>query len=132
VSREDLGLKEGEVDPAQPGDETGSHGWGAVPLLWLHDSLLGVRILEAGGAKIRIAPQTGGLPFVAGHTMTPKGLVYVHWDPRMWRLETILPGGVEAEIVVPAPDGKTRTYHAAQPGVHVFNVTSQSGERQLM
>jgi len=132
VSREDLGLKEGEVDPAQPGDETGSHGWGAVPLLWLHDSLLGVRILEAGGAKIRIAPQTGGLPFVAGHTMTPKGLVYVHWDPRMWRLETILPGGVEAEIVVPAPDGKTRTYHAAQPGVHVINVTSQSGERQLM
>jgi hypothetical protein len=132
VSREDLGLKEGEVDPAQPGDETGSHGWGAVPLLWLHDTLLGVRILEAGGAKIRIAPQTGGLPFVAGHTMTPKGLVYVHWDPRTWRLETVLPEGVDAEVVVPTPDGKARTYHAAQPGVHVFNVTSQSGARQLM
>jgi hypothetical protein len=132
ISREDLGLKDGELNSAQPIDETGSHGWGAVPLLWLHDTLLGVRILEAGGAKLRIAPQTGGLPFVAGHTMTPKGLVYVHWDPRLWRLETILPEGVAAEIVIPTRDGRTRTFHAARPGVHIFNTNSNAGTRQLL
>ncbi len=132
VSREDLGLKEGELNTAQPADETGSHGWGAVPLLWLHDTLLGVRIMEPGGSKIRIAPRTGGLPFVAGHTMTPKGLVYVHWDPRVWRVETILPEGVEAEIVVPTPDGKTRTHRVARPGAHVFNANTPTETRQLL
>jgi hypothetical protein len=132
ISREDLGLKEGELDTAQPSDETGSHGWGAVPLLWLHDTLLGVRILEPGGAKIRIAPQSGGLPFVAGHTMTPKGLVFVHWDPRAWRLETIIPEGVEAEIVVPAPGGQTRTYHITRGGVHVFHSGEQTNIPQLL
>jgi len=120
------------LDTAQPSDETGSHGWGAVPLLWLHDTLLGVRILEPGGAKIRIAPQSGGLPFVAGHTMTPKGLVFVHWDPRAWRLEIIVPEGVDAEIVVPAPSGQTRTYHATRGGVHVFNMGAQTNAPQLL
>jgi hypothetical protein len=103
-----------------------------VPLLWLHDTLLGVRILEPGGAKIRIAPQSGGLPFVAGHTMTPKGLVFVHWDPRAWRLEIIVPEGVDAEIVVPAPSGQTRTYHATRGGVHVFNMGAQTNAPQLL
>jgi hypothetical protein len=115
VSREDLGLKPGERDTAQPADETGSHGWGAVPLLWLHDSLLGVTILEPGGAKLRIAPQSGGLPFVAGHTMTPKGLVWVHWDPRQNRLELNLPLAVAAEVVLPG-----RTLHLARGGEYVL------------
>jgi hypothetical protein len=53
--------------------------------------------------------------------MTPKGLVYVHWDPRAWRLEIIVPEGVGAEIVVPAPGGQTRTYHTTRGGVHVFH-----------
>jgi hypothetical protein len=132
ISREDLKLKEGELDTAQPSDETGSHGWGAVPLLWLHDTLLGVRVLEAGGAKIRIAPQSGGLPFVAGHTMTPKGLVYVHWDPRAWRLEIIVPEGVDAEVVVPAPGGETRTYHTTGGGVHMFHMGARTNALQLM
>ncbi len=132
VSREDLNLKEGEVNAAQPADETGTHGWGASPLLWLHDTLLGVRILEAGGARIRIAPQAGGLPFVAGHTMTPKGPVYVHWDPRAWRLETVLPESVEAEVVIPTPSGSVLTHHVARPGLHVFDLNSHSMPRQLM
>jgi len=94
VSREDLNLKPGEKNPAQPADETGSHGWGSVPLLWLHDSLLGVRIVELGGARLRIAPETGGLAYVAGHTATPKGGVWVYYDPQQWRVEVRIPEGV--------------------------------------
>ncbi|MBN1343527.1 MAG: hypothetical protein JXQ73_12640, partial [Phycisphaerae bacterium] len=101
VSREDLGLKAGQKNSAQPADETGSHGWNAVPLLWLHDSLLGVRIVEPGGAKIRVAPEDGGLPYVAGHTLTPKGCVWVYWDPQQWRLEVTIPRGATAEVVMP-------------------------------
>lgn len=101
VSREDLGLEPGQVNPAQPQDETGSHGWQALPLLWLHDTLLGVRITEPGGAKIRIAPQAAGLPYVQGHTVTPKGLVWVSWLPQRMELEIILPGAVAAEVVMP-------------------------------
>ena len=101
ISREDLGLKPGQKNPAQPADETGSHGWNAVPLLWLHDSVLGVRIVEPGGSKLRIAPEDGGLPYVAGHTFTPKGIVWVHWDPQQWRLEVAIPRGVTAEVAMP-------------------------------
>lgn len=101
ISREDLGLKEGEKNPAQPDDETGSHGWGSVPLLWLHESLLGVRITSPGGDKIRIAPDDGGLPYVAGYTCTPKGVVWVYWDPQQWRLEASIPAGVKADLIMP-------------------------------
>jgi hypothetical protein len=102
VSREDLGLAPGEPNPAQPVDETGSHGWQSVPLLWLHDTLLGVRITRPGGGRIVVAPDDGGLPFVAGHTSTPKGLVWVMWEPRAGRLEVELPANVTAEVVWPA------------------------------
>ena len=107
VSREDLGLKDGEPNPAQPVDDTGSHGWQAVPLLWLHDSLLGVRIAEPGGARLTVAPQTGGLPYVSGATMTPKGRVWVYWDGRKFELE--LPVGVTAEITLPGQAMFTRS-----------------------
>jgi hypothetical protein len=98
VSREDLGLKEGAPDTAQPKDETGSHGWGAVPLLWLHDSLLGVRITEPGGARLRIAPESGGLPYVSGHTVTPKGQLWIDLEPQTSTLELLLPPGVSADL----------------------------------
>jgi len=101
TSREDLGLASGEINTAQPKDETGSHGWQAVPLLWLHDSLLGVRITEPGGGRIRIAPDAGGLPYVAGHTVTPKGAVWVYWDPQQWKLELDIPQGVSARVIMP-------------------------------
>jgi len=86
---------------AQPEDDTGSHGWGAIPLLWLHECLLGVTIAEPGGAKLEIAPQLGGLPFVQGHTVTPKGVVWVSCDPQQRRLEVTLPKGTTAKILCP-------------------------------
>ena len=67
----------------------------------MHDSLLGVRILEPGGGRIGIAPDAGGLPYIAGHTVTPKGTVWVSWDPRQWRLEVTIPAGVQADLIPP-------------------------------
>ena len=99
ISREDLQLKDGEPNPAQPVDDTGSHGWQSTPLLWLHDSLLGVRIIEPGGARLHVEPRLAGLPYVAGHTMTPRGLVWVHWNGR--KLDLRLPPGVTAEVALP-------------------------------
>ena len=138
VSREDLGLQPGQANTAQPADDTGSHGWGAVPLLWLHELLLGVQISEPGGGKLRIAPQTGGLPYVQGHTVTPKGLVWVSWQPLAWQLEIVIPAGVVADVVMPPEcEGKRvrvaeaagkvtangkQGYTLRKPGRYVFQV----------
>ncbi len=130
VSREDLGLKPGDKNPAQPLDETGSHGWSAVPLLWMHESLLGVRILDPGGSRLRIAPDAGGLPFVAGQTRTPKGNVWVEWQPSKQRLELEIPAGVTAEMPLASlrvesapPQGAKKGkagYLLSRPGKYVF------------
>jgi hypothetical protein len=138
ISREDLGLKPGQVNTAQPADDTGSHGWGAVPLLWMHESLLGVHLCEPGGDRLRIAPQAGGLPYVQGYTVTPKGVVWVSWQPHAWRLVTVIPTGVVADIVMPlecegkrvriaAAAGKVtangkRVYTVRHPGRYVFQI----------
>lgn len=105
LSRDDLGIADGEINPAQPVDVTGSHGWGSVPLLWLHDSLLGVTVDEPGGAVIGIRPAAAGLPFVSGWTQTPRGPVHVHLDPRQPALRFVLPPDVTAVVAVPAELG---------------------------
>ena len=102
INRRDLNLEQGEINTTQPADETGSHGWGCVPLQWLHDTLLGVTITEPGGSRISIAPDAGGLPYVSGHVRMPKGVVWVHWDPQQWKLEVTIPGKVEATVAMPA------------------------------
>jgi hypothetical protein len=101
VSREDLHLATGVLNPTQPIDPTGSHGWNAVALVWLHDSLLGVRIVEPGGGILKIAPDTAGLKFVEGSTMTPKGVVFVSWKPASRNLSIKLPPHVIARVTLP-------------------------------
>jgi len=102
LSREDAGVAPGDTLLAQPVDPTGSHGWAAIPLLWLHDTLLGVELAEPGGGRLRIAPRTGGLPFVQGHTITPKGHVWVSWQPQQWTVTVEIPDGVTAEVILPS------------------------------
>jgi hypothetical protein len=102
ISRRDRNLAPGQINTAQPNDPTGSHGWAAVTLQWLHESLLGVTIESPGGQRLRIAPESGGLPYVAGWTNTPHGPVHVYYDPQQWRVEITLPAGVVAKLVPPA------------------------------
>jgi Bacterial alpha-L-rhamnosidase 6 hairpin glycosidase domain len=102
VSSEDIGAEPGEINGFQPLDPTGSHGWAAVPLLWMHDSLLGVTIVSPGGDELMIAPESGGLPFVGGYTNTPHGVVYVYFDPQSLRLEVTVPDGATARLLFPS------------------------------
>ncbi len=109
ITHQEMELPKGTACSGQPGDPTGSHGWAAVALLWMHDAILGVtwdhdENGEPGG-KVTIAPNTFGLPFVCGHVMTPKGEVFVNWEPGRHRLEVEIPRGVTASIKLPFGDG---------------------------
>lgn len=114
ISREDLALSPTTLNPAQPIDPTGSHGWNSVALVWLHDSLLGVRILEPGGGLLQIKPDTAGLKYVEGTTMTPKGAVFVSWKPLLTRLAINLPSQVVAIVELPPELTRMESLHKLQ------------------
>ena len=86
----------------QPDDPTGSHGWAAVPLVWLHDTVLGVRIASPGGTKLTWSPVDVGWKEVHGTTMTPRGLCTVKADWKRQRFSLELPPGCSADINLPA------------------------------
>jgi hypothetical protein len=109
ITHQEMGLPVGTACSGQPGDPTGSHGWASVALLWLHDTLLGVRWNhdangDAGGI-VTIAPNAYGLPFVCGHAMTPKGEVFVNWEPGRMRLEVEIPPEIHANVKLPFGEG---------------------------
>jgi hypothetical protein len=87
---------------AQPPDPTGSHGWAAVPLVWLHDTVLGVRVASPGGTKLTWSPVNVGWSEVYGKTMTPCGLCTVKADWKRQRFSLELPPGCSADITLPA------------------------------
>jgi hypothetical protein len=86
---------------AQPDDPTGSHGWAAVPLLWLHESVLGVRITKPGGELLTWRPCDVGWNRSCGTTMTPRGVcdVQIDWAERSFALR--VPKGVTVEVALP-------------------------------
>jgi len=86
---------------AQPPDATGSHGWAAVPLLWLHDTVLGVRLQKAGGDVLAWQPRYVGWPKVAGTTMTPQGACEVTIDWKKRKFEIRPPDGVKVVKNIP-------------------------------
>jgi len=79
---------------AQQDDPTGSHGWAAVPLVWLHDTVLGIRPAQPGGSKLLWQPCYVGWDKVSGRTMTPLGACGVVIDWRGRRASLQLPKGV--------------------------------------
>ncbi len=115
ISREDLGLAPGEINTHQPADDTGSHGWGAVPLLWLHELVLGVTIQSPGGAELRIAPDLCGRPWIRGKTCTPRGIVTVEASSD-GRLNVTLPADTTAHVIRPIPGLSHETVRLTGPG----------------
>lgn len=83
---------------------THCHAWSGAPTFALSRALLGVAPLEPGGARVRIAPRTGGLRWVAGALPTPHGLLEVQWrrETNGLDLTLVIPDGVAAEL----PDGR--------------------------
>ena len=85
----------------QPEDATGSHGWAAVPLLWLHDTVLGVRLHEPGGKVLEWQPKNVGWPKVSGRTVTPHGICEVDIDWKRRRFDLRPPAGVKVIKTLP-------------------------------
>jgi hypothetical protein len=90
----------------QPDDPTGSHGWAAVPLVWLHDTVLGVRLASPGGKRLIIAPAYVGWNKVSGKTATPQGGCEVQIDWAKRSIEISIPEGCSAEIRLPRRNGR--------------------------
>ncbi|EIP98594.1 alpha-L-rhamnosidase [Opitutaceae bacterium TAV1] len=86
----------------QPLDPTGSHGWAAVPLAWLHDTVLGVRFQSAApgvDAHIAVTPHYVGWDHVSGAVLTPAGLVTVCID---WPARSLAVSGPQGTRLVRA------------------------------
>lgn len=62
---------------------TWNHAWGAAPANILARYVLGVRPLEPGYGRMRIAPRLGNLQWVRGTVPTPRGPVTVCADRRL-------------------------------------------------
>jgi hypothetical protein len=95
----------------QQDDPTGSHGWAAVPLVWLHDTILGLRLGSPGGQALLWQPRYVGWKGVRGRTMTPLGPCQIEVDWEAGRASIRLPKGkvkgIRTEIFCIARLGKT-------------------------
>ncbi len=75
------------------------HGWASGPTAWMSQNVLGVKPLEPGFRRVRIAPQLGNLQWVEGDYPTPLGTIHVRHDRQ--------------------PDGAVKSTITAPPGVVV-------------
>ncbi|MBN1606955.1 MAG: hypothetical protein JW940_10005, partial [Polyangiaceae bacterium] len=56
------------------------HGWASGPTAWLSQVVLGVKPLEPGCKRVRIAPQLGSLKWAEGSYPTPLGPIHVRHE----------------------------------------------------
>jgi alpha-L-rhamnosidase len=94
----------------QPSDLIGdsmSHGWGSSALVALHETLLGVSLLEPdadGTVRLSVAPPTAGLTRATGSLPTVAGPVQVSWrrGARGVALDLSVPANASALVRLPA------------------------------
>jgi len=116
--RWDSMLEDGTINPGEM-TSFNHYALGAVAD-WLHKTVGGISALAAGYSRVRIAPVPGeGIDWAKTSLETPHGTVRVEWkhDDGVFRLEASVPGGVEADVVLPG--GGQRTVGA---GTHSFSV----------
>lgn len=75
------------------------HGWASGPTAWLSQHVLGVRPLEPGCKRVRVAPQLGNLQWAEGAYPTPLGPIRVRHERK--------------------PDGRIASKIEAPPGIEV-------------
>ncbi len=80
-----------------------SHAWGSAPLIQLSSTVLGVRPISPGWAKISIEPHLMGLTWANGVVPTPHGDIRVAWKRSGDSLELTasIPPGLTAEVRLP-------------------------------
>lgn len=94
-----------------------NHIWGAAPGNIIPFRLMGVRPLEPGWTKARIAPQPGRLQTAEVTVPTIKGDITVSLQPEA--MEVTIPAGMTADISVPLRDGGEKRITAGA-GHHRF------------
>jgi hypothetical protein len=80
------------------------HGWSAAPAYFLSTQVLGVKPIEPGYSRVRIAPQPVNLTWAEGVVPTPRGPISVSWrlnDSGRLDVEYDAPEGCEVEVVLP-------------------------------
>ncbi len=75
------------------------HGWASGPTAWLSQNVLGIKPLEPGFKRVRIAPQLGNLKWVEGAYPTPLGPIRVRHERK--------------------PDGTVASTVEAPPGIQI-------------
>jgi hypothetical protein len=75
------------------------HGWASGPTAWLSQIVLGVKPLEPGCKRVRIAPQLGHLQWAEGAYPTPKGPIRIRHERK--------------------PDGTVASQIDAPPGIQI-------------
>ena len=77
------------------------HGWSSGVTAWLSKRVLGVQVIEPGGAALLIEPHLGDLEWVEGTYPTPRGVVAIRHERR--------------------PDGTIASDIDAPPGIRVVS-----------
>lgn len=89
--------------------ESRCHAWSASPVYHLMQLVLGVRQIDAGWARVRIAPLLETLEFARGVVPTPHGPIRIDWEKAgedQLAVRVDVPQGITTEFV--APDGEKR------------------------
>jgi alpha-L-rhamnosidase len=85
--------------PTVKSNTTFSHPWASAPANVVARYLLGVRVVEAGGAQIQVTPQPAGLARASGTVATVRGLVGVDVEQSpQYRVAVTVPGNVTGTL----------------------------------
>lgn len=76
------------------------HGWSALPIYVMQSIILGIKPLEPGFRRFRVAPAPGGLRFASGEMPTPAGRIQVSWrlEKDNGTLRICVPAGLHPEV----------------------------------
>ena len=89
-----------------------NHAWGGVPSNIIVRKMMGVEPLSPGAQNIRVHPKIGNLKFVSLKTSFITGPVEVNCrqSENKYTLKLRIPGGVKADIKIPALKGRKKLY----------------------
>jgi len=105
-----------------------NHAWGAAPANILPRFILGAEAAAPGWGTAHIRPQPCGLKSAEGKIPTPIGPVMVSWkNGNRFQFSVKLPGGMRAQIDLPAHEKSTGVFHNGKP-----IAAKRSGSRWLL
>lgn len=107
-------------DPSIKPNTTFSHAWATAPANVVQRHVVGVEVIEPGAARVRIAPQPGGLSRFEAKVPTIRGAVEVSYSRHgATVLEVVLPANVRGTVELgyeALPDRDPRTIHVSGVG----------------